>query len=383
MQRIQKVKSSSFVEKEGQNNRLLRAIRDAGYVSVAEFARENGLCYKVVNHLLSKEHSFNESSMVNIQDVMVALGKLFHELFDIEDFEKQELVTSDEVARAELIFAESVNDDIYDIVARSQIATEVDRALEELAERESFVLRKRFGIDGNPLTLEETGTYLDVGGERIRQIERKALRKLKHPSRSERLFSFLAVYLEDDTSTVRALRQYISPTTNNIYGLVKKEVSVKELPSVVEVAQTPAPTFKEICEAREAALLSENEVKGAEWLKGLFKYARKDRAITHFSEDDQRDVLILEEYLGLDGAPRDLYEISKGSGLKDHRTYRLGVGDVKAVLIDITRLICRKIRYDQPVNLQHGVHCVLRKGLSRDFSSEAIDRFMGKPAIPD
>ena len=66
------------------------------------------------------------------------------------------------------------------------------RVLEGLTAREAKVLRMRFGIDMNTdHTLEEVGKQFDVTRERIRQIEAKALRKLRHPSRSERLRSFL------------------------------------------------------------------------------------------------------------------------------------------------------------------------------------------------
>ncbi len=65
-------------------------------------------------------------------------------------------------------------------------------ALEGLTPREAKVLRMRFGIDMNTdHTLEEVGKQFDVTRERIRQIEAKALRKLRHPSRSEQLRTFL------------------------------------------------------------------------------------------------------------------------------------------------------------------------------------------------
>jgi RNA polymerase primary sigma factor len=64
--------------------------------------------------------------------------------------------------------------------------------LDTLTPREAKVLRMRFGIEMNTdHTLEEVGKQFDVTRERIRQIEAKALRKLRHPSRSERLRSFL------------------------------------------------------------------------------------------------------------------------------------------------------------------------------------------------
>ena len=64
--------------------------------------------------------------------------------------------------------------------------------LKTLTPREEKVLRLRFGLeDGRPRTLEEVGKEFNVTRERIRQIEAKALRKLRHPSRSKRLRDFL------------------------------------------------------------------------------------------------------------------------------------------------------------------------------------------------
>jgi len=68
---------------------------------------------------------------------------------------------------------------------------EINRVLEGLTEREEKVLRLRFGLyDGRTRTLEEVGREFNVTRERIRQIEAKALRKLRHPSRSKRLRDF-------------------------------------------------------------------------------------------------------------------------------------------------------------------------------------------------
>lgn len=74
----------------------------------------------------------------------------------------------------------------------SGLAETTQKVLEGLTAREAKVLRMRFGIDMNTdHTLEEVGKQFDVTRERIRQIEAKALRKLRHPSRSDRLRSFL------------------------------------------------------------------------------------------------------------------------------------------------------------------------------------------------
>ncbi len=69
---------------------------------------------------------------------------------------------------------------------------ELNEAMKTLTDRERLVLSRRFGLeDGQQRTLEEVGQELKVTRERIRQIEAKALRKLKHPSRSRRLKDFL------------------------------------------------------------------------------------------------------------------------------------------------------------------------------------------------
>ncbi len=71
----------------------------------------------------------------------------------------------------------------YDLVAEAMMGREVEKLLAPLDEREREILRLRYGLDrGEPRTLEEVGTVLGLTRERIRQIERTALSKLRHPS---------------------------------------------------------------------------------------------------------------------------------------------------------------------------------------------------------
>ena len=76
--------------------------------------------------------------------------------------------------------------------AQTLLKEQLDEVLDTLTEREQKVLRLRFGMnDGRARTLEEVGREFDVTRERIRQIEAKALRKLRHPSRSRKLKDYL------------------------------------------------------------------------------------------------------------------------------------------------------------------------------------------------
>jgi RNA polymerase primary sigma factor len=79
-----------------------------------------------------------------------------------------------------------------DAAAFSMLKEQLVEVLSTLTDREQEVLRLRFGLDdGRARTLEEVGQQFKVTRERIRQIEAKALRKLRHPNRSKRLRDYL------------------------------------------------------------------------------------------------------------------------------------------------------------------------------------------------
>ena len=81
---------------------------------------------------------------------------------------------------------------LFDTASRELLKEQVDQVLGTLSDRERRVLEERFGLkDGKPKTLEEVGRMFAVTRERIRQIEAKALRKLRHPSRGNKLRDYL------------------------------------------------------------------------------------------------------------------------------------------------------------------------------------------------
>jgi RNA polymerase primary sigma factor len=81
----------------------------------------------------------------------------------------------------------------YDVTSIKMLKENVGEVLGSLSDREAKVLKMRFGLDENirPMTLEEVGKEFGVTRERIRQIEAKALRKLKHPSQRKKLQDYL------------------------------------------------------------------------------------------------------------------------------------------------------------------------------------------------
>jgi len=87
-----------------------------------------------------------------------------------------------------------------DAAAYRMLQEQMNRVLETLTDREKKILQMRFGIgDGNSRTLEEVGKQFSVTRERIRQIEAKAIRKLRHPKRSRKLKNFLDMDLTQES----------------------------------------------------------------------------------------------------------------------------------------------------------------------------------------
>ena len=118
-----------------------------------------------------------------INDVLAERGKK-KDLLDMVDTIPLEYVYN---------LADTARPTAEDELSAKELKSTITEALSTLTPREERVLRKRFGIGlATDYTLEEIGKGFLVTKERIRQTEAKALRKLKHPSRTRKLRSFLA-----------------------------------------------------------------------------------------------------------------------------------------------------------------------------------------------
>ena len=182
-----------------RNARLLRAIERAGHQPGQIFAREVGISY--TGHLLPylnlKRTPFDENGDLRpcAEMLCVFLNRLPDELWSEE--QRYPLLTN--VAEIELSAA-SVHEllaspsdcaDPLSLLEKKQAAQAVDALLDTLTPREAEVLRLRHGIDGEPMNLEEMAKAKGCSRERIRQIEAKALRKLRAPARQTALMDIV------------------------------------------------------------------------------------------------------------------------------------------------------------------------------------------------
>jgi len=177
-------------------------IRQAITRSISDLART----IRVPVHMMETVNKLNRLTRQLIQEF--GRSPTIEELGKRMDLPEDKVLKALDVAKQPISLETPVGDDddstMWNLVSDTSVASPVDHATDEglketttnvltaLTEREAKVLRMRFGIDMNTdHTLEEVGRQFSVTRERIRQIEAKALRKLRHPARSEQLRSFI------------------------------------------------------------------------------------------------------------------------------------------------------------------------------------------------
>ena len=148
------------------------------------FVQENGR--EPTYAELAKELNLDEKKIKNIIKISKEPISLETPVGDSEDAYIKDFIENDKESSP------------ADTVANSDLKDRVREVLKTLTPREEKVLKMRFGIDvASEHTLEEVGKDFSVTRERIRQIEVKALKKLRHPSRSKRLLAFFEKEMED------------------------------------------------------------------------------------------------------------------------------------------------------------------------------------------
>jgi RNA polymerase sigma factor (sigma-70 family) len=185
-----------------RNNLLLTAIENAGYKSQSDFAKAIGYTPQEVNALVAMRnppinHDGNFSELAT--EIMEALGACPTDLWSTEqlNMKLKKNSTNMHMGLSELkLVLDAVNvpqlevdldKNIYDEQAKEIMSDMLD----SLTPREAKILRLRFGVGCEEHTLEQTAVLFDCTRERIRQLEAKALQKMRHSSRTDILRELL------------------------------------------------------------------------------------------------------------------------------------------------------------------------------------------------
>ena len=138
------------------------------------------LCREPTTEEIAQEMGISEAKVVEIQKIGLDPVSLETPIGEEEDSKLTDIIVDDSI-KSPVEYATQT-------LLREQLLAVIDT----LTPREQEVIRQRYGLkDGRAKTLEEVGREFKVTRERIRQIEAKALRKLKHPNRSKRLADFM------------------------------------------------------------------------------------------------------------------------------------------------------------------------------------------------
>jgi RNA polymerase sigma factor (sigma-70 family) len=192
-----------------RNNLILNAIENAGHKSVAAFCRHVGIGITAMTEIIGMRkpplNSNGEFSTL-AKLLMEELCALPTDLWTSEQLtlklkrnSAQRDVSSEGMRAALGMHAEELlelmkPDAPDEAVLKHEMVSVVEEQLASLSPRSVLVLRMRYGIGCEEHTYEEIGEKFDLTKERIRQIEAKALRHLKHPSRSDTLRQLLPTY---------------------------------------------------------------------------------------------------------------------------------------------------------------------------------------------
>ena len=191
-----------------RNDRLLRAIEEAGYKNVQQFALDNFFHYEKVNRLIRgvfKPITEEGSLKPFCSEVLRVLGKKIEDCFtpkQLQGFKKSTFVTS--VDEKTLMQLSQNNSTVELKLVENDVKKIMDKIfLENLRPKEERILRMRYGIGlDTSHTLEQIGLEFSVTRERIRDLETKAIEKLKKPHVAKQLINtgFYELFTKVDVS---------------------------------------------------------------------------------------------------------------------------------------------------------------------------------------
>lgn len=187
-----------------RNNLLLSAIENAGYKSQTEFAKASGLKPQEVSDMIAMRLppiGMNGNFCYVAIAIMEALGAAPTDLWTSEQMTIKLRRNTIEKELSKEAILEAIQNESgallgvvspEEIIQQNQKRKVIEETVNTLTPTEIKVLNMRYGLhDGKEKTLEEVGKEFHFTRERIRQIEAKALRKMRHPSRANKLAVFL------------------------------------------------------------------------------------------------------------------------------------------------------------------------------------------------
>ena len=176
------------------NDRILTAINDAGYSSIPKFSKDNNISYVNLNNFINMSQTpltHKGELSQTASKLCVALNKmpceLFNEIQMYEGFGKNK----HEFSLDEQEVKNLLSNNVYHEKPYLDFQDDCDAVFATLSPIEADVLKSIFGLESEEMTLEQIGSLHGLSRERIRQINAKALRKLRHPTRADVLKPYL------------------------------------------------------------------------------------------------------------------------------------------------------------------------------------------------
>ena len=181
------------------NDPVRMYLKEIGVVPLLTNEEEQELAILVEQGDLEAKQRLAEANLrlvVSIAKRYVGRGMQFLDLIQEGNMGLMKAVDKFDYTKGDSHLGDFIEDEVIenpvDYTTRVVLREQLDEVLDTLTDREENVLRLRFGLDdGKMRTLEDVGKVFNVTRERIRQIEAKALRKLRHPSRSKPLRDFI------------------------------------------------------------------------------------------------------------------------------------------------------------------------------------------------
>ncbi len=212
-----------------QTKQKIQLEEETEFVGIERLAKETGFDKYIVEKLMDVDEKFKAMESPESYEELLEKSEFY-------EYDDGVYINSADEAKS---FDGEIEDIVAQKVDRKLLESTLQEKLDSISEREAKELKLRFGIEGESrdgMTREEIGKVFDVNHERVRQIEIKALRKLRHPSRAKELKTFNNVYNssydneiydEYDTITYSKYSNIISDLKDRVLSTHKNTYIVK------------------------------------------------------------------------------------------------------------------------------------------------------------